>query len=79
MPSTRRQLYDLNFKLKILAEAEVVNNNHEIARDYGISEFMVRKWHNQEHVLFSGELRMTTKRASMGRYRSQDPELDQQF
>ena len=59
MPSTRRHLYDLNFKLKIVAEAEAVNNNRAL--------------------LFSGELRMTAKRASMGRYRPKDPELDQQL
>ena len=42
MSSTRRNSYDLNFKLKIVAEAEAVNNNREIAREYGISESMVR-------------------------------------
>lgn len=77
MPNTRRHSYDLNFKLKIVAEAEAVNNNREIAREYGISESMVRKWRNQQDVLFSGELKMTAKRASMGRYRPKDPELDQ--
>ena len=46
MPSTRRHSYDLNFKLKIVAEAEAVNNNHEIAREYGIfplsfSEYLI--------------------------------------
>ena len=79
MPSTRRHSYDLNFKLKIVAEAEAVNNNREIAREYGISESMVCKWRNQQHVLFSGELKMTAKRASMGRYRPKDPEVDQQL
>ena len=79
MPSTRRHSYDLNFKLKIVAEAEAVSNNREIAREYGISESMVRKWRNQQHVLFSGELKMTAKRASMGRYRPKDPEVDQQL
>ena len=79
MPSTRRHSYDLNFKLKIVAEAEAVNNNREIAREHGISESMERKWHNQQHVLFSRELRMTAKRASMGCYRPKDPELDQQL
>jgi len=34
-PSPRRHSYDLNFKLKIVAEAEAVNNNCEIAREYG--------------------------------------------
>ena len=70
MPSTRRHSYDLNFKLKIVAEAEAVDNNREIAREYGISESMVRKWRNQQHVLFSGELKMTAKRASMGVFNS---------
>ena len=37
MPNTRRHSYDLNFKLKIVAEAEAVNNNLEIVREYGIS------------------------------------------
>ena len=71
MPSTRHLSYDLNFKLKI------VNNNREIAREYGISESMVRKWRKQQDVLFSGKLKMTAKRALMGRYRPKDPELDQ--
>ena len=79
MPSTRRHSYDLNFKLKIVAEAEAVNNNREIAREYSISESMVRKWCNQQHVLFTSELRMTAKRASMGCYQPKDPELDQQL
>ena len=46
MPNTRRHSYDLNFKLKIVTEAEAVNNNREIAREYGISESMVWKWRN---------------------------------
>ena len=73
MPNTRRHSYNVNFKLKIVAEAEAVNNNHEIAREYGILESMVRKWRNQQHVLFTGELKMTAKRASMGRYRPKYP------
>ena len=40
---TRHHSYDLNFKLKIVIEAEAVNNNREIAREYGISESMVWK------------------------------------
>ena len=79
MPSTHCNSYDLNFKLKIVAEAEAVDNNREITREYGISKSMVRKWRNQQNVLFSSELRMTAKSASMGRYRPKDPELDQQL
>jgi len=77
MSSTCRHSYDLNFKLKIVAEAEAVNNSRDIAREYRISESMVRKWGNQQHVLFSGELKMTAKRVSMGRYRPKEPELEQ--
>ena len=36
MPSARRHSYDLNVKLKIVAEAEAVNNNREIDLEYGI-------------------------------------------
>ena len=79
MPSTRRHSYDLNFKVKIVAEAVAVNNNREIAREYGISVSMVGKWQNQQHVLFTGELKMTVKRASMVRYRPKDPNLDQRL
>ena len=50
MPNTRRHSYDLNFKLKIVVEAEAVNNNRGIAREYGISESMVRKWRNQQDI-----------------------------
>jgi len=32
MPSTRCHSYDLNFKLKIIAEAEAVTNNREMGR-----------------------------------------------
>ena len=77
MPSTCRHSYDLNFKLKIVAEAEAVNNNQKIARKYRISESMVRKWQNQQHVLFTGKLKMTAIRVSMGQYRPKDGNLDQ--
>ena len=72
MPSTRHYSYDLNFKLKIVVKAEAVNSNHEIAHYYGISQSMVRKWCNQKHVIFSGELRMTAKCASMECYQLMD-------
>ena len=72
MPNTRRHSYDLNFKLKIVIEVEAVNNNREIAREYGISKSMVWKWRNQQDILYH-----LVKRASMGRYRPKDPELHQ--
>ena len=36
MPKVRRTLYNLGFKLKVVADPEDVENNSEIARDYGI-------------------------------------------
>ena len=38
MSKVRRTSYNLGFKLKVVAEPEAVENNSEIARDYGISE-----------------------------------------
>ena len=73
MPNTHRHSYDLNFKLKIVAKAEAVNNNWDIAREYGISESKVRKWRNWQDILFSGELKMTAKRNSMGHYWPKTP------
>ena len=48
MPSTRRHSYDLNFKLKIIAEAEAMNNNREIACEYGLLELIVRQWRTNQ-------------------------------
>ena len=66
MPSTRHHFYDLNFKLKIVAEVEAVKNNCEIAHEYGILESIIHKWRNQQQVLVTGKLKMTVKCASMG-------------
>ena len=44
MPKVRRSSYNLAFKLKVVAEAEAV------ARDYGISESMVRRWRKDQRL-----------------------------
>ena len=44
MPEARRFLYIIVFRIKVTAEAEAVENSSEIARDYGLSESMVRRW-----------------------------------
>lgn len=77
MPKARRSSYNLAFKLKIVAEAEAVENNSEIAREYGISESMVRRWRKDQANLFNGELKMSAKRKTMGCYTPKYPELDQ--
>jgi len=43
MPKARRSSYNMAFKLKVVAEAEAVENNSEIAREYGFNESMVRR------------------------------------
>lgn len=55
MPKARRTSYNLALKLTIVAEAEAVENNSEIAREYGISESMVRRWRKDQANLFNGE------------------------
>ena len=77
MPKVRRTSYNLAFKLKVVAEAEAVENNSEIARDYGISESMVRRWRKDQANLFNGELKMSAKRKTMGRYTPKYPQLDE--
>ena len=49
------------FKIKVIAEAEVVENNKEIAREYGLSESMVRRWRRGQATILSGELKMSAK------------------
>ena len=77
MPKARRSSYNLAFKLKIVAEAEAVENNSEIAREYGISESMIRRWRKDQANLFNGELKMSAKRKTMGCYAPKYPKLDQ--
>ena len=60
-----------------MAEAEPVENNSEIARDYGISESMVHRWRKDQANLFNGELKMSAKRKTMGRYTIKYPQLDE--
>ena len=67
------------FKLKVVAEAEAVENNSEIAREYGLSECMVRRWRKDQAKLFNGELKMSAKRTTMGRFTPKFPELYQQI
>ena len=77
MPKARRSSYNLAFKLKIVAEAEAVENNSEIARDYGISESIVCRWRKDQANLFNGDLKMSAKRKTMGCYSPKYPEFDQ--
>ena len=64
MPNTRRHSNDLNFKLKIVIEAEAVNNNREIAREYGIFESMVRRSEDDSQARFHGPLPTKRSRTS---------------
>ena len=79
MPKARRSSYNRAFKLKVVAEAEAVESNSEIAREYGLSESMVRCWHRDQAKLFNSELKMSAKRTTMGCFTPKYPELDQQI
>ena len=46
--------------------------------EYGLSESMVRRWRRDQATILSGELKMSAKRATMGRFTPKYPELDQQ-
>jgi len=43
MPKVRRTSYNVALKLKVVAEAESVENNSEIAQDYRISELREKR------------------------------------
>ena len=64
------------FKLKVVAEAEAVENNSEIAHKYGLSESMVRCW---QAKIFNGELKMSAKPTTIGQFTLKYPGLDQQI
>ena len=66
-------------KLKVVAEAEAVENNSEIASEYGLSEAMVRRWCRDQAKLFNGELKMSAKSTTISHFTPKYPELDQQI
>ena len=78
MPKARRFAYSMALKIKVIAEAEAVENNSQIAREYGLSESMGRRWRTDQATILSGELKMSAKRATMGRFTPTYPVLDQQ-
>ena len=79
MPKARRSSYNMAFKLKVVAEAEAVENNSEIAHEYGLSDSMVSHWQKDRAKLFNGELKMSAKRTTMGHFTPKFPELDQKI
>ena len=79
MLTSEEILSKLLIKLKVITEAEAVENNSEVARDYSISESMVHRWRPDQGVLFNGELKMSARRKTMGHYTPKYPELNQQL
>ena len=78
MPKARHSSHSVAFKIKVIAEPEAVENNSEIAREYGLSESMVRRWRREQATILSGDLKMSAKRATMGRFTPKYSELDEQ-
>ena len=78
MPKARRSSYTVAIRIKVVAEAEAVENSSEIAWDYGLSESMVRRWRRDQATILSDKLKMSARRAKMGRFTPKCPELDEQ-
>ena len=78
MPKAHRPSYNLAFKLKIVAE-EAVENNSEMAREYDISESMVRRWRKDRANLFNCEIKLSAKRKTMECFTPKYPNLDQRI
>ena len=78
MPKARRSSYTMAFRIKVVAEAKAVENSSEIAKDYGLSESIVRRWRRDQATILSGKLKMSERRAKMSRFTPKCPELDEQ-
>ena len=74
MQKALSSFYTMAFKIKVIAEAEAVENSLEIARDYGLSESMVRRRRRDQATILSGKLKMSAKRAKMSRFTPKCPE-----
>ena len=64
-------LYPMAFMIKVIVEAEAVENSSEIARDYGLSESMVQCLRRDQATILSGKLKMSSKHAKMSCFTSQ--------
>ena len=71
MPKAHCSLNTMAFKIKVIAEAEAVENNLEIAQDYGLSESMVWYWRRDKVTILSGKLKLSEKCAKNGLFHSQ--------
>ena len=79
MPKACCTSYNLVFKLKIVTEAEAVENNSEIAREYGISESTDHHWRKDQANLFNSEIKLSAKWKTMGCFMPKYPELNQKI
>ena len=79
MPKARRSSYTMAFRIKVVAEADAVENSSEIAWDYGLSESMVRRRRRDQATITSGKLKMSARGTKTSRFTPfQCPELDEQ-
>ena len=66
------------FKIKVIAEAEAVENSWEIAREYGLSDSMLRRWRRDQAIILSGKLNISAKCAKMIWFTPKCSEQDKQ-
>ena len=64
------------FKIKVITEAEAVENHSEITRNYGPSESMVCCLRRDQATILSGKLKMSAKHANIGCFTPKYSELD---
>ena len=57
MPKAHRSSYSMAFKIKVITEAEAVENNLEIALEHGLSKSMGRRWRRDQVTILSGGLK----------------------
>ena len=57
MPKAHPSSYSMAFKIKVIMEAEAVENNLEIAREHGLSKSMGRRWRRDQVTILSGGLK----------------------
>ena len=75
MLKARRASYNLAFKLKIVAEAEAVENNSEMASvsPWSVAGVKIKP------TFFNGDIKLSAKRKTMACFTPKYPELDQRI
>ncbi|KAG7171333.1 Pogo transposable element-like 87 [Homarus americanus] len=72
-PPAKQTKYEARFKLKVIMCANSTNNCAAAARDYGISEKLVRDWKKNEDTIS----KMAKKKCALRHGKAQWPEIEE--